>query len=196
MAGRPGFLPISFVSFMQFFSRTGGLFTLIPVIGQERMNLGPEQIGLGLATISVMAIVLSYPSGVMADRFGRKVVIVPANILTGLSFLLFLAAPSFLWFMAACTVWAVASGVGGSAPSAYAADIAPPGMNAAAMSSFRMLSETGYVLGPLVLGVAADLFGANAALAATSTLIVIAGALFAVRAPEIQRRSRPKPRAA
>jgi multidrug resistance protein len=196
MAGRPGFLPISFVSFMQFFSRTGGLFTLIPVIGQERMNLGPEQIGLGLATISVMAIVLSYPSGVMADRFGRKVVIVPANILTGLSFLLFLAAPSFLWFMAACTVWAVASGVGGSAPSAYAADIAPPGMNAAAMSSFRMLSETGYVLGPLVLGVAADLFGANAALAATSTLIVIAGALFAARAPEIQRRSRPKPRAA
>jgi MFS family permease len=143
-----------------------------------------------------MAIVLSYPSGVMADRFGRKVVIVPANILTGLSFLLFLAAPTFLWFMAACTVWAIAGGIGGAAPSAYAADIAPPGMNAAAMGSFRVLSETGYVLGPLVLGVAADLFGANSALAATSTLIVIAGALFAVRAPEMQRRSRPKPRAA
>jgi MFS transporter, DHA1 family, multidrug resistance protein len=193
MAGRPGFLPISFVSFMQFFSRTGGLFTLIPVIGQERLNLGPEQIGLGLATISVMAIVLSYPSGVLADRFGRKLVIVPANILTGLSFLLFLAAPSFLWFMAACTLWSVASGVGGAAPSAYAADIAPPGMNAAAMSSFRMLSETGYVLGPLVLGVAADLFGANAALAATSALIVIAGALFGWSAPEMRRRPQRKP---
>jgi MFS family permease len=188
MAGRPGFVPVSFVSFMSFFSRTGGLFTLIPVIGQERLGLGPDEIGLGLATISVMAVVLAYPSGALADRYGRKVVIVPATLLTGLSFLLFLAAPSFLWFMAACTVWAVASGVGGAAPSAYAADIAPTGMNAAAMSTFRMLSETGYVLGPLVLGLAADLFGANASLAATSTLIVISGVLFALRAPEPRRR--------
>ena len=187
MAARPGFMPISFVSFMAFFSRTGGLFTLIPVIGQERMSLGPDEIGLGLATISVMAIILAYPSGVLADRFGRKVVIVPATLLTGLSFLLFLAAPTFLWFMAACTVWAIAGGIGGAAPSAYAADIAPPGMNAAAMSTFRMLSETGYVLGPLLLGAAADLFGANTSLAATSALIVLSGIVFFVRAPEMRR---------
>jgi multidrug resistance protein len=191
MAGRPGFLLVSLVSFSSFFSRTGGLFTLIPVIGKERLALGPDEIGLGLATISVMAIVLAYPSGALADRYGRKVVIVPATLLTGLSFLLFLWAPSFPWFMAACTVWAVAGGVGGAAPSAYAADIAPPGMNAAAMSSFRMLSETGYVLGPLVLGLAADLFGANAALAATSALLVCVSLLFAWRAPEPRRRPAP-----
>lgn len=193
MAARPGFVPISFVSFMSFFSRTGGLFTLIPVIGQERMSLGPDQIGLGLATISVMAIILAYPSGALADRFGRKIVIVPATLLTGLSFLLFLAAPSFFWFMMACTVWAVAGGVGGAAPSAYAADIAPPGMNAAAMSTFRMLSETGYVAGPLILGLSADLFGANTSLAATSALIVVSGVLFAWRAPEMRRRPAPAP---
>jgi len=112
---------------------------------------------------------------------------VPATVLTGVSFLLFLWAPSFLWFMAVCTVWAIAGGVGGAAPSAYAADIAPPGMNAAAMSTFRMLSETGYVAGPLILGAAADLFGANSALAATSALIVLSGIYFAVAAPEMRR---------
>jgi multidrug resistance protein len=191
MAGRPGFMPIAFVSFMAFFSRTGGLFTLIPVIGQERLSLGPDEIGLGLATISVMAIILAYPSGVLADRFGRKIVIVPATLLTGVSFLLFLAAPSFLWFMAACTVWAIAGGIGGAAPSAYAADIAPPGMNAAAMSTFRMLSETGYVLGPLLLGAAADLFGANTSLAVTSALIVLSGIVFFIRAPEMRRARHP-----
>ena len=42
--------------------------------------------------------------------------------------------------MAACIVWSIAGGIGGAAPSAYAADIAPPGMNAAAMSTFRMLA--------------------------------------------------------
>jgi multidrug resistance protein len=191
MAARPGFMPVSVVSFMSFFSRTGGLFTLIPVIGQERLGLGPDQIGLGLATISVMAIILAYPSGALADRYGRKIVIVPATLLTGLSFLLFLWAPSFFWFMVACTVWAIAGGVGGAAPSAYAADIAPPGMNAAAMSTFRMLSETGYVAGPLVLGIAADLFGANWALAATSALIVLSAIYFALGAPEMRRRPSP-----
>jgi DHA1 family multidrug resistance protein-like MFS transporter len=193
MAQRPGFVPVSFVSFMAFFSRTGGLFTLIPIIAQERLGLGPDEIGLGLATISVMAIILAYPSGALADRYGRKIVIVPATLLTGLSFLFFLAAPSFIWFMIACTVWAIAGGIGGSAPSAYAADIAPAGMNAAAMSTFRMLSETGYVLGPLVLGLTADLFGANASLAATSALIVLSGILFAWRAPEMRRRPVPGP---
>jgi MFS transporter, DHA1 family, multidrug resistance protein len=188
MTIQPGFLLITLVGFATFFSRTGGLFNVIPVLGQERLGLTPEQIGLGLASISVVAIVLAYPSGALADRFGRKLVIVPSTILTGLSFLLFLLAPSFGWFMVACIAWSIAGGIGGAAPSAYAADIAPTGMNAAAMSSFRMFAETGYVLGPLVLGFIADVFGANAALGWTAAFLVVVGVLFGACAPEKRRR--------
>ena len=191
MLVQPGFLVVTLVGFVIFFSRTGGLFNVIPVLGQERLGLTPDQIGLGLASISVMSIVLSYPSGALTDRFGRKPVIVPAVILTGVSFLLFLVAPSFSWFMAACIAWSIAGGIGGAAPSAYAADIAPPGMNAAAMSSFRMLAETGYVLGPIILGLIADGFGANSALGWTAALLVAAGLLFGVFAPEKRRRPAP-----
>lgn len=191
MTVQPGFLVVTLVSFAVFFSRTGGLFNVIPVLGQERLGLAPDQIGLGLASISVVSIVLAYPSGALADRYGRKLVIVPSTILTGLSFLLFLVAPSFIWFMAACMAWSIAGGIGGAAPSAYAADIAPPGMNAAAMSSFRMFAETGYVLGPIVLGLIADLSGADAALTAATSLLVVSGILFAVLAPEKRRRPHP-----
>ena len=59
--------------------------------------------------------------------------------------LLFCFATSYLWFVAACIVWGVASSVGGAAPAAYAVDLAPPGMNAAAMGLFRMTSDAGYV---------------------------------------------------
>jgi MFS family permease len=90
--------------------------------------------------------------------------------------------------MVACIAWSVAGGIGGAAPSAYAADIAPPGMNAAAMSSFRMFAETGYVLGPIVLGLIADLYGANAALSSATVLLVVCGLMFAVLAPEKRRR--------
>jgi multidrug resistance protein len=188
MLMQPGFLVVTLVGFVIFFSRTGGLFNVIPVVGRERLGLTADQIGLGLASISVMSIVLSYPAGALTDRFGRKPVIVPAITLTGVSFLLFLFAPTFAWFMAACIAWSIAGGIGGAAPTAYAADIAPPGMNAAAMSSFRMLAETGYVLGPIILGLIADFFGANAALGWTAALLVVVGLLFAVLAPEKRRR--------
>jgi len=185
---QPGFLLISLVGFAGFVARTGGLFNIIPVLGQERLGLSPDQIGLGLATISVTAVFLAYPSGVLADRYGRKLLIVPSTIMTGVSMVLFLLAPSFLWFMVACAAWSIATGIQSSAPGAYAADITPPGMNAAAMSTFRSISETGYVLGPLVLGAIADLFGANTALGATAALMAVVGILFGLFAPEKSRR--------
>jgi multidrug resistance protein len=189
LTARRGFLLISLDGFANSFARTGALFSLIPVLAKERLDLSTDQIGLGLAFISVMAVVLAYPSGSLADRFGRKVVIVPSTTMTGIAFVFFLMAPSYGWFLVACAVWAVASGVGGAAPGAYAADMTPPGMAAAAMSSYRMLSETGYVAGPLLIGFAADLFGTNVALGLVAGFLVSAGAVFALLAPE----TRPGP---
>ena len=72
MTVQPGFLLITLVGFATFFSRTGGLFNVIPVLGQERLSLTADQIGLGLASISVMAILLAYPAGALADRARKK----------------------------------------------------------------------------------------------------------------------------
>jgi MFS family permease len=100
--------------------------------------------------------------------------------------LVFIVAPSYAWFLTACVVWSLATGVSGAAPAAYAADVAPPGMNAAAMSAFRMLSDAGYVLGPIGLGLVADLFGADVALATAAVLLAAAAFLFARYAPEMR----------
>ncbi len=101
--------------------------------------------------------------------------------------LLFCVAPSYAWFVAASIFWGVASSVGGSAPSVYAADSAPLGMNATTMSTFRMTSDIGYVAGPLALGVIADWFGAPSALVVAAGLLVCAGSAFALFAPETYR---------
>ena len=181
------FLLISLVSFCSFFARTGGIFNVIPVVARERLALTTDQIGLGLGLVSVVALVLSYPAGVLVDHFGRKTVIVPSTFLTGVSFVLFLVAPSYLWFLAGCLAWSVAVGISGAAPSAYAADVAPTGMNAAAMGSYRMLADLGYVVGPLLLGLVADVLGADAALAGTAALLIVVATLFARFAPETYR---------
>lgn len=187
MANR-GFLLVSLVSLANAVTRTGGIFTLIPILGQDRAGLRPDEIGLGLALISVAGLILSYPSGVLVDRFGRKAVLVPSTVLSGAAFAWFLVATSLPSFLIGCILWGVATGISGPAPGAYAADVAPPGMNAAAMSAFRMLSDLGYVGGPLALGLIADLFGADASLLTRAALLIGAALVFGRFAPETYRR--------
>lgn len=103
----------------------------------QRLDLAPDQIGLGLSLVSLGALLLAYPSGVLVDDFGRKAVIVPATLTSGLAAGLFALTPASAGF---CSP-------------------------AAVMSTYRMLSDAGYVLGPLVLGIIADGFGAESALA-------------------------------
>jgi MFS family permease len=193
MFGQLGFVLISLVSFTSFFARTGALFSVVPVIGKDRLGLGPDQIGLGLGMISVIGLGLAYPSGWLVDRFGRKIVIVPATVISGVAMVVFSFAPTYFWFLAGCFVWACASGISGASPAAYAADMAPSGMNAVAMSTYRMLADFGYVAGPLLIGVAADNFGPDAALIGTAAGLVIAALVFAFLAPETHRVARVAP---
>ncbi len=185
-----GFRLVGAIALMNAVARTGALFSIVPVLAQERLALSASRIGLGLALGSVAGILATWPAGMLSDRFGRKAVIVPATVGAGLSMALFCVAPAYGWFLFACVVWGTASSVGGAAPAAYAADSAPAGMNAAAMSTFRMLGDFGYVVGPVALGALADGHGARSALWVAAAGLVAAGLAFARYAPESYRGER------
>ena len=194
LLGKPGFALVSLISLMNAVVRTGGLFAIVPMLATALLGLTTGAIGFALMVGSVCGLVAAYPAGSLADRFGRKTVIVPATVMTGVSMLLFCFAPTYAWFVAACIAWGVASSVGGSAPAAYAANSAPPGMNAAAMSTFRMMGDAGYVIGPLALGLVADIWGPVTALLVSASLLVAVGAAFALIAPETHRGHAPAPK--
>jgi MFS family permease len=183
-----GFILVSLIAFVNAVARAGGLFNIIPILAADRLALDTDRIGFGLALASVVGLALAYPAGVLVDRYGRKIIIVPSTILSGLSLTIFLLAPTYAWFLAACAAWSIAMGISGAAPAAYAADAAPAGMNAAALSTYRMLADLGYVVGPIALGVAADLAGVDLALGGTALLLVVVALLFARFAPETYRR--------
>jgi len=187
LTAHPGFLLVSLIAFVNAVARTGALFNIIPILARDRLALDPDRIGFGLALASVVGLALAYPAGVLVDRYGRKIIIVPSTILSGVSLVLFLAAPTYAWFLVACAAWSVAMGISGAAPAAYAADTAPGGMNAAALSTYRMLADLGYVVGPIALGLAADLAGASAALASAAVMLTAVALLFARFAPETYR---------
>ena len=179
-----GFVLVSGIALSHALTRTGGLFNIIPIIGSFRIQLAYDEIGIALAIGSLLGLCAVYPAGVAVDRWGRKAIIVPFTFVTGISFLLFAVAETFFCFAFANALWGIASGIGGSAPAAYAADSAPPGMNASAMSLFRMLGDIGYVVGPILLGFIFDIHGTNGALYMAASILFIIGTLFARFAPE------------
>ena len=191
LCGQTGFILVCGIGLINALTRTGGLFNIVPIIGSASIGLDYDEIGVGLAIGSLLGLFAVYPAGMAVDRWGRKFVIVPSAILTGASFLLFAVADSFIWFAAANAVWGIASSIGGAAPAAYAADTAPPGMNASVMGMFRMLGDIGYVIGPLGLGFMVDVQGPEAALYLSAFLLFAIGLAFARYAPETYRAGGP-----
>lgn len=183
-----GYLMVCLVGLVNAIVRTGGLFNVVPLLAASKLGLGPGEVGGWLAMGSLLGLAASYPAGVLADRHGRKPIIVPSALLTAFAFVIYCWAPTLTWFAVACVVWGVAAAVNGAAPSAYAADNAKPGMNAAAMSGYRMISDVGYVIGPILLGLVVDWQGAEAGLLCAAFLVGGVGLLFARFAPESWRR--------
>lgn len=183
-----GYVLVSLISLMNAVVRTGGLFAIIPLLATARLGISISSIGFAMMLGSIAGLFASFPAGWLADRYGRKAVIVPATLISGTSMVLFCFAPNYAWFTAACIVWGIAISAGGSAPAAYAADTAAPGMNAAAMSTFRMTGDLGYVIGPLALGFIADLYGPITALLGGAAVLILVGAAFAIIAPETHPR--------
>ena len=187
LLGNIGFRLVCLIGLVGALARTGGLFSIVPILGRERLSLSATEIGFAFALGSIVGLLVTYPAGFMADRFGRKAVIVPATVLIGVSMLAFSLAPDYAWFLAACLIWGGAITASGAAPAAYAVDAAPEGMNAAAMGSYRMLSDVGYVVGPILLGWLGDTGGLDLPLWAAAGSLFLMAALFGLFASETVR---------
>ena len=186
------FLLIGFVSFAQFVGRTGAVFTVVPLLGRELVGLSASQIGYALSIVSLLNLLTIYFSGMFADRFGRKPVIAPATVVGGIGLAVFAFSSSYPMFMLSAAIWGFGSGISGPAPAAYVADLAPNEVRARVFGYFRSVSDAGYIVGPFALGAIASRFGYEVPLLLTAGMIVAAGALFWVYAPEFHRgRSAP-----
>jgi multidrug resistance protein len=184
----PAFTLVCLVSFVQFFARTGAVFSVVPIAGHDRLGLLPSQIGMALTLGNFLNFAVIWISGILVDRFGRKAVIVPSTVIAGLAFIAFASADSYLMFIFGALLWGLGGGIGGAAPAAYAADLAPPGANGVTMGIYRTVADAGYVVGPTLLGVIADAAGANLALEFTAALFLVAAVAFGAFAPETSLR--------
>jgi MFS family permease len=161
----------------------------VPLLVHDRLGLNAAQIGLALTLGNAVTLAMMPAAGILVDRFGRRPLIIPGALLSGVAFAAFAVVDSYPLFLLLCLLWGFAVGIGGSAPGAYVADLAPPGANGVTMGAYRTLSDVGYIIGPALLGFLADAYGAGAALLTIGVLFWVAGILFGLFAPE----TRPQP---
>ncbi|MBI4312099.1 MAG: MFS transporter [Chloroflexi bacterium] len=188
------FVMVASYFFMVVFTRNGGRGSLLPLVGDAQAGLGPGPLGVIFTVMALINFFAVIPAGWLADRYGRKALMIPGALMTAASLSAFIFCQSFWTFLAAAVMLGLATGVVGPAPAAFVADLAPEGGRGLAIGLFRSFGDVGGMIGPVLLGWMADTasFGwalnTNAALVALSALGV---ALFVREAKRTRQGASP-----
>ncbi|MHB1911337.1 MAG: MFS transporter [Acidimicrobiales bacterium] len=158
------------------------------------------QKGLGLATIGVLVGVYAWvwglgqvATGALADRVGRKGPITGGVLLIGAGLVGILLSGSLAGWLVGAAVMGVGMALVYPNLISAVSDMAHPAWRGGALGIYRLWRDSGYAIGPLVLGGIAAVGGIPAALWAGAGLMGLSGlaVLVGFHETEPARRSRP-----
>ena len=180
-----------------FIDRLGG-FMLYPFFAlylTKKYEIGMSTVGIVFAIFSITGMVGSALGGAIADRMGRKLVIIASLILSSLSALGMGFAPSLGIFVAVVVVVGTLSSIGGPAHEAVVADLLPEEKRAEGYGIIRVIFNVAVIIAPpiaglLILNSYVTLFIVDAVISVISALIV----LFALpeTKPKTQAHTKPE----
>jgi MFS family permease len=145
---------------------------LIPLFGQA-VELDVSTIGLVYSLATIVDIALFYPSGVLADRYGRKWSAVPSMALYALGLALLPLVSGLYSLLAVAVLLAFANGIGTGVVMIIGADLArASGRHGQFLGLWRLIGDVGISGAPLLVGTIVN----GAGLAAASLTVAGLGA--------------------
>jgi MFS family permease len=152
----PGVLLMGAINATLIAIQTGVLVFLFPLYLVNRGGVRPEIVGL-LISLSVLGRLLTlWLGGNVSDWWGRMRVLIPGL----LSYAALLGTLAFLTHPAVLGIWSLAIGAAAgfvaAIPTAVIGDQVPPDLQGVAIGWLRMMTDSGQILGPLVMGALAD----------------------------------------
>ena len=137
-----------------FIDRLGG-FMLYPFFAlylTQKFDIGMSTVGILFAIFSISGMVGSALGGAIADRMGRKVVIIFSLILSSLSALGMGFAPSLGSFIAVIVLVGTLSSIGHPAHEAVVADLLPQDKRAEGYGIIRVVFNVAVIIAPPIAG--------------------------------------------
>jgi len=136
-----------------------GVFFFVPFLPLFLKTRGatPLLIGAVLAAGSLGRAAAQYPGGWLADRVGRRPVLVSSVLVYGLTFLFYLASVPAAVFIALRALHAFIGGLYQPAAAALLADLTPADERGAAYAQLRASDMVGILAGPVLGGLVAGL---------------------------------------
>jgi MFS family permease len=169
-------------------------FAILPLIAPRAQELGADALGVGLAVAaySLTNLVLNLAGGSLADRIGRRSVVVASLVVSPICIAVYGLAGSLPVFLAARFVHGAFGGFLTVALFAMLADLSPEGERGRTLGRAGALIGLAAIVGPATAGLAARELGSTAVFLAIALILGI-GLLIVRRAlpetlPETKRR--------
>lgn len=156
---------------------------VLPLYAKD-FGVGAEMVGLTLTVFALARLILNIPAGMLADRYGRRVLLIGGPIITSIGMFGSGFADS-IWTL---LIWRFVAG-GGSAfymsgAMIYLIDIAPPEKRARYVATNQWALSVGVAVGPGIGGVVADTFSLSMPFHVVGVTAVATAIYAAIRLPE------------
>ena len=152
----PGVLVMGMTSAVLIAIQTGVVVFLFPLYLANRVEVGPEAVGFFISLGVLGRLLALWLGGSGSDRWGRMRVLIPGLLIYAalLGTLILLRHPMVLglWSLAV----GAAAGLVAPLPTAIIGDQVQPSHQGVAIGWLRMMTDTGHIVGPLVMGTLAD----------------------------------------
>jgi MFS family permease len=156
--------------------------TVLP-LWAVHIGLSPEATSLVFGIASAVDMALFYPSGKVMDRHGRLAVAVPAMLILGLGMAALPLTSGIIGLTIVAMVMSLGNGIGSGIVMTLGADVAPPDNRLRFLSVWRLMSDTGNALGPVVVSVVAGVAALASGIVVVGGIGVLAAGALTVWAP-------------
>jgi MFS family permease len=142
-----------------FIDRVGGalIFPFLSLYVAQRFNVGMTEVGLLFGTWSVSSLIGSMIGGALADKFGRKVILIFGLVFSACSALLMAFVQNINAFYFIAMFAGIFSDIGGPAQQAMVADLLEPDQRAEGFGIVRVAGNLAMTIGPAIGGLLAGI---------------------------------------
>lgn len=162
-------------SFVNGWTSFGVRVAIVPLFAAANFDAGAGVAGTALASFAVGTASVVSVAGWLSDRYGRRPMVIAGLTISGVTTFLLGWCDTVPLLIAASVIAGVGAGILNPAQQAAVADvIGAERAGGKVLATFQMASDSGAILGPVLVGLVVDRLGYTVGFAVSGVLLLIA----------------------